>query len=164
MLFAKRFEDLTWTDIEDLVASGAAEDRNLDYKRELPNLTKDPKSFLTDIAAFANGGGGVLVYGVEEDRYVPLLLDAGASYPVAVVVSIVGARGLPAMPLQKGMHPRGALPLDAYSSVDVVIDGDEGDLKRAMKAVFDSLWQGFGYDRSPSYGTDGSWTRERPRL
>ena len=55
--------------LDEAVSAGVAETDDLDWKSELPptsNLssTDVPK----DIAAMANGGGGVIVYGVEENQ------------------------------------------------------------------------------------------------
>ncbi len=55
--------------IEAAVAAGLAETDDLDWKGELPptkNLAN--QDFPKDIAAMANSGGGVIVYGVEEDE------------------------------------------------------------------------------------------------
>ena len=47
-----------------------------DFKRELEK--KKPKSWLKSISAFANGIGGTLFYGVEDDSAVAGLADAQA--------------------------------------------------------------------------------------
>ena len=51
------------------VAAGAQETDDLDWKRELPPAKSAPQSdFPKDVAAMANSGGGVIVYGVEESE------------------------------------------------------------------------------------------------
>ncbi|PBC36090.1 transcriptional regulator [Rhodococcus sp. ACPA4] len=51
------------------VSGGLAETADLDWKSELPPLKDLPKSdFPKDIAAMANNGGGIIVYGVEESQ------------------------------------------------------------------------------------------------
>ena len=63
------FESIDATLIESLKDRGVREDRTLDFKREL-NLGSETEraEFLKDVTAFANGSGGVLLYGVEETR------------------------------------------------------------------------------------------------
>ncbi len=72
-LFLTRFEDINKDAIDTLVRTGAREDRHLDYKQDLPGqaaVFSDQKKaeFLADVAAFANAGGGDVVFGVEEAK------------------------------------------------------------------------------------------------
>lgn len=61
--------EVTMSALEDLVTNGVAEDRHLEYKEELPTGTdSDKREFLADVASFANGAGGYLLYGVRETR------------------------------------------------------------------------------------------------
>ena len=71
-MIPKRFEDITKADIDALVANAVAEGRTIEYKRELPgNSDEDKREFLADVSSFANGAGGDIIYGVEEDKGVP---------------------------------------------------------------------------------------------
>ncbi len=64
-----RLRDATLEDVERLVSDGIPEGLHIDYKQELHlDKPKQKKEFLRDVAAFANAEGGLLVYGVEEDR------------------------------------------------------------------------------------------------
>lgn len=56
---------LTYEDLERAVAAGVQEEVNLDWKQELPGRGGAPETS-KDIAAMANSGGGVIVYGVAE--------------------------------------------------------------------------------------------------
>jgi hypothetical protein len=63
----KDFEEITAADLLKLVKEREPEGRRLEYKRELPGRTdRDKKEFLADISAFANAGGGDVIYGIEE--------------------------------------------------------------------------------------------------
>lgn len=55
------------TDIEALISEEVQEGRTLDYKQKLPGKDTGEKiDFLIDIAAFANAGGGDLIFGIKE--------------------------------------------------------------------------------------------------
>ena len=46
-----------------------AERRTLEYKQELPLESDEAKrEFLSDIASFANSGGGDILYGIVDER------------------------------------------------------------------------------------------------
>ncbi|MCU1699124.1 MAG: ATP-binding protein [Mycobacterium sp.] len=50
-------------------AAGVVEADDLDWKSELPPAKGLPQTdFPKDIASMANSGGGIIVYGVEEDQ------------------------------------------------------------------------------------------------
>ena len=56
-------------DLQALVDNGVAESHLIEYKAELPGGTdRDRKDFLADVSAFANSGGGCILYGVETVR------------------------------------------------------------------------------------------------
>jgi predicted HTH transcriptional regulator len=66
--------------LEQLITDEAAEGLHLEFKEEFPGNWPDAvkKEVLADISAFANAGGGDLVYGIAEaegstyaDRIVP---------------------------------------------------------------------------------------------
>lgn len=59
-------------DVDAIVASGRAEDRTIEYKRELPGGSdEDRREFLRDVSSFANGMGGDILYGVETTGGIP---------------------------------------------------------------------------------------------
>lgn len=79
----KALADITWADLEGLVAGTAAEGPNLEYKRTLadPNGGDDPwikgqdrigrparDELAREIVAFANAYGGLLLLGVDEEK------------------------------------------------------------------------------------------------
>jgi hypothetical protein len=68
-----RLEEIGHAHLLDLVDASYAEGQRIDYKLELPDFDgvkreDAKKKFLADIAAFANAGGGDILYGVEEGR------------------------------------------------------------------------------------------------
>ncbi|MCO5164848.1 MAG: ATP-binding protein [Planctomycetes bacterium] len=67
MLEKYRLDEITKETLELLVSESAAESRTLDFKSELPgSKDTDRRAFAADAAAFANSGGGSVVYGVTE--------------------------------------------------------------------------------------------------
>lgn len=67
-MFGIPIENLTESDIQQLVDSHALESQHLDFKAKLPCLidTRSKGDFCEDIAAFANATGGDLVYGISD--------------------------------------------------------------------------------------------------
>lgn len=69
MTLPARLVEVTQADLERLVATGATEGPHQDFKRDFPtrwdNETK--VKVLADVTAFANAGGGDVIYGIDED-------------------------------------------------------------------------------------------------
>lgn len=66
-------------DIEALIHNHVQESFTLDYKRSeaLDNDSARKKELSKDVSAFANSAGGVLVYGVIEEKHLPAGIDDG---------------------------------------------------------------------------------------
>lgn len=87
MNLPRQLLETTQTDIDRLIADKAREGPHLDFKRDLPTVwdEKAKHRFLADATAFANAGGGDIIYGVDENS------DAEASAVVPQVLSSVDA-------------------------------------------------------------------------
>ena len=85
MLLPQRLLDTTQADLERLMAGKAQEGPHLDYKRELPAAWDDKAKhrLMADVTAFANAGGGDIVYGMDENE------DAEAAAIVPQVLASV---------------------------------------------------------------------------
>lgn len=61
--------ETTQTNIESLIADRVQEGPHLDFKRDLPSAwdASAKHELLADVTAFANSGGGDIVYGVDEN-------------------------------------------------------------------------------------------------
>ena len=67
MLWYKSLNNITWSDIEELVSENVEESQRLDFKSEMPGATHaSRRAFLRDVCAMANSGGGDIVFGVDE--------------------------------------------------------------------------------------------------
>jgi len=61
------FEEITISDIYQLVESRVQEDISIEFKLQLPVPNENSeKEFLYDVVSFANSAGGFLVYGIQE--------------------------------------------------------------------------------------------------
>lgn len=60
---------ITQAQIEQIVADQMREGPHVDFKRDLPTAWNEAAKheFLADVTAFANSGGGDLIFGIEED-------------------------------------------------------------------------------------------------
>lgn len=101
------FEEICEEDLQGLVAASKPEDRELDYKSELPGSSDgDKKEFLADISSFANASGGDILYGIDEQR-----VDGRASGLPRGIIGLTGAnidsetRRLESM-IRDGIAPR----------------------------------------------------------
>lgn len=64
----KELDAITEADLQSLADNDVAEDRTLEFKRELPgNSESAKKEFLYDVSALANASGGNIIYGIEEE-------------------------------------------------------------------------------------------------
>lgn len=82
MTLPRRLVDTAQTDLQRLVDEGIREGPHLEFKRALPTAwTNEAKhEFVADVTAFANAGGGDLVYGIDEGDQA----QASAIVPLAI--------------------------------------------------------------------------------
>lgn len=67
-MIAKRLEDITVIDLQELIDNEVGESRTIEYKSELHFEKGDERrEFLADVTSFANTDGGDLIYGIRED-------------------------------------------------------------------------------------------------
>lgn len=72
-MIQKNLDVIVAADIDALVSSQIREGRTIEYKLELPGgKDEDKKELLADVSSFANTVGGDLIFGVEEDRRLPI--------------------------------------------------------------------------------------------
>ena len=72
----RNIDDISFTDIEELIKNEVGESKCLEYKSELLIDTHDNRrEFLSDISSFANADGGYIIYGLAEDNNTKLPCD-----------------------------------------------------------------------------------------
>lgn len=72
----KQLDKIDLNDINELKDNGVNENKTIEYKRKLPtNSDLDKKEFLADISSFANASGGDLIFGVGEEKGLPVSID-----------------------------------------------------------------------------------------
>src|SRR5207247_2374108 len=69
-IFEKRIDEVVFADVEELVKGRYPEGPNLEYKSAF-HEEKWPDEFMDTVAALANSGGGLLLYGVTEEHDYP---------------------------------------------------------------------------------------------
>lgn len=89
----------------------------------------------------------------------------GASTPIVVLVSIVGARDFIILSGQhayySGRRPMPRIDRDTLLFPDVLVESFEANLPRLMRPVVDGLWQAGGWNGSSRYDTEGNWQQVR---
>lgn len=119
--------DLTDELLDDAVAAGLAETDDLDWKSVLPPIKGLTQTdFPKDVAAMANAGGGILVYGVEEDQKKATsrrdVGDFDERYERALRAAAISAISPPVFGL--GVHRLGEPPSRALvMEVPATVDG-----------------------------------------
>jgi len=100
-IFLKDLDDITEADIRVLIENQVSENRQLEYKRDLPgNTDSEKKEFLADISSFSNASGGNIIYGLEEKDGIPKsikgITSSNVDQDIARLNSII----------QSGLSPR----------------------------------------------------------
>lgn len=69
------FDEISETHLQALIDNGYSERQTVEYKRQLPKANDtDKKEFLADASSFANAGGGDLIFGIEAEDGVPIVI------------------------------------------------------------------------------------------
>jgi len=67
-MISKPFDQISASDIHDLVSNKIPESKTLEYKQALPDNDAAKREFTADITSFANTDGGDILYGIVEER------------------------------------------------------------------------------------------------
>jgi hypothetical protein len=75
--FSKPLDQITEADLQRLVEDHVEENRQLEYKRELPGTGgEEKKEYVRDVVSFANSAGGHIIFGIAESNGMPTELAA----------------------------------------------------------------------------------------
>ena len=120
--------ELTFDMVIRAVGQGVAETEDLDWKQALPvaDVDRKLKEFAKDVAAMANTGGGLIVYGVREEQQraaeiTPVSLAERERERMRALVArhvrpLIG--GLEIVPLREGDEESGVLVVSVPASPD----------------------------------------------
>ena len=61
-------------DLEKMISGQVQESLHLDYKRSMAVSNKNRTEIAKDVSSFANSDGGIIVYGIEEEKHLPIRL------------------------------------------------------------------------------------------
>lgn len=97
----KPLEAITEAGLQALIVNGVAERKTIEYKKTLPGGNDEQrKEFLADVSSFANASGGDLLFGIEEDKGVPVnLVGVDAPDPDQLKLALENS-------VQTGIRPR----------------------------------------------------------
>lgn len=107
MALDKPIEQITETELRELVENRVSERKAVEYKQALPGKSDgERKEFLADVSSFANTAGGHFVYGIKEEEGLPVEISGfDVDNPDAVVSaldSIIRSGG--PVPVRAALH------------------------------------------------------------
>ena len=69
-------------DLEKMISGQVQESLHLDYKRSMAVSNKNRTEIAKDVSSFANSDGGIIVYGIEEEKHLPIRIDDGIDHDI----------------------------------------------------------------------------------
>lgn len=117
----KPLADITEEDLRALITNGVAEQRTLDYKRDLPgNSDKENVELRKDVSSFANAAGGHLIFGMDAKNGIPVnLCGTETTDPDGDIRRMEGIIGAGIKPRIQGVEMR-PLKLDSGRFVIII--------------------------------------------
>jgi Putative DNA-binding domain len=90
--------------------------------------------------------------------YLKLEEESELQPPLFVMLSLVGVSGYK---MHTGIFSDGNDPIDRDTLFlpDIVVESYDVPAGRLLRPAFDALWQASGFERSPSYDTNGDWKK-----
>jgi hypothetical protein len=118
-----------------------------------------------DVRSDTNAGPALFPESVEKqvgfavNNFMAALANAEISPPMLVMLAAVGMAGTIVMHgIYSTSVPRHLLPSDVhFPSVSIESFGEPGDYFRALKPMFDAVWNAAGYPTSRNFDREGNW-------
>ncbi len=93
-------------------------------------------------------------------KYISSYKAIGVAPPIAIMLSLVGCKGVEMLLSQARQwrgNPTGPIDREVAAMPEITIENLDEDLPRALKPIFDSVWQDCGWPRSLNYDDQGNW-------
>jgi hypothetical protein len=92
------------------------------------------------------------------DSLGPIIRTLPLPLPIAVIVTVIGAAGLPLIRSDGTfVYSSATIDSDHWLLPDVVISETYVDAGRLLRPVFDGIWQAAGQSACPHYDASGQW-------
>ena len=127
MIYLKDIRQITPDEIRSLIANGTIENKHLEFKETIPdNSQTDRNKFLATVVSFANSDGGLIIYGLRQNRL-------GAADEVKGVSSASTDQDFTRLQqiIQAGIEPRINVP----DICELVVDGKKLYLMRVDQGL-----------------------------
>ncbi len=93
-------------------------------------------------------------------RYLKSLVDLNVSHPVVVMLCFLGARGAYMSVDIRYFGAAHPIDRDVVLVPDVVLEDPPTDLPRALRPMFDAVWNACGIAQSLNYDQKGNWAAD----
>jgi hypothetical protein len=121
-------------------------------------LLEQDRTDKTRFYIFAQGFENIVVAAVK--NYISFLMTLDVGLPIFIFLSFCGMsrcylRETAAMGV--GWNDYGPLKVDAIALPEVTIESDPANVPGALRQLFNTIWNGFGFQGSPKYNATGEW-------
>jgi hypothetical protein len=136
----------------ELISVGEQESLTLDYKRSAALAKDDTKKndLSKDVSAFANSAGGVLVYGMKEDKHVPTDIDEGVDRNVITkewLESVI--KGRISLEVENVVIKQIALPSRGHDKVAYAVQIPAATSRAPHQACDHRYYKRFNFESTP---------------
>jgi hypothetical protein len=145
-------KDWDVSDLDSLVRQELKEMLSLDYKgsRALSKQDKQKDAMSKDVSAMANSAGGILIYGIIEDKYVPKKVDAGVDKTVITKEWLESIISSYIQPKVEGtiIQPID-LPLEGPNQVAYALEIPAATSRAPHQAIDHKYYKRFNFESTP---------------
>jgi hypothetical protein len=120
-------------------------------------LEQDSKD-ITRFYLFAPSFENIVVAAVK--NYLSFLTTLDIGLPIFIFLSFCGMSNChfrDTTGMGAGWYDYGPLKVDVIALPEVTIESDPADVPGALRQLFNTIWNGFGFQGSPKYNATGEW-------